>query len=151
VSLHSTGPRSRKPKKKDTGAHGSVHGDEKRPRTAFTAGQLERLKREFDDSKYLTEERRQSLARELSLNESQIKIWFQNKRAKMKKASGVRNQLALQLMAQGLYNHSSGSGSSQSSTSSNSSGQLPGGQKQQNSGLSPNVVQRTAEWAILAN
>jgi len=68
---------------------------------------LDRLKREFDDSKYLTEERRQSLASELQLNESQIKIWFQNKRAKMKKASGVRNQLALQLMAQGLYNHSS--------------------------------------------
>ena len=98
------GPRTRKPKKKD---HGGQVADEKRPRTAFTAAQLDRLKREFDASKYLTEERRQSLAGELQLNESQIKIWFQNKRAKMKKASGVRNQLALQLMAQGLYNHSS--------------------------------------------
>jgi len=97
----SVGPRTRKQKKKEHVA------DEKRPRTAFTAAQLDRLKREFDNSKYLTEERRQSLASELQLNESQIKIWFQNKRAKMKKASGVRNQLALQLMAQGLYNHSS--------------------------------------------
>lgn len=31
---------------------------------------------------------------------------FQNKRAKLKKASGPRGELALQLMAQGLYNHS---------------------------------------------
>ena len=95
-----TGPRVRKPKPK-------MSLDEKRPRTAFTGDQLDRLKREFDDCKYLTEDRRQALAKELALNESQIKIWFQNKRAKMKKASGVRNQLALQLMAQGLYNHSS--------------------------------------------
>lgn len=79
--------------------------DSKRPRTAFTSSQLARLKDEFDRSKYLTGERRQILANELGLNESQIKIWYQNKRAKIKKTSGVRNTLALQLMAQGLYNH----------------------------------------------
>jgi len=116
MAMHCAGPRTRKPKKKDAapggggdggGGGGGAPADEKRPRTAFTAAQLDRLKREFDASKYLTEERRQALAAELQLNESQIKIWFQNKRAKMKKASGVRNQLALQLMAQGLYNHSS--------------------------------------------
>lgn len=101
MHLSVAGPRCRKNKKKERSP------DEKRPRTAFTNDQLGRLKREFDDNKYLTEERRQALARELALNESQIKIWFQNKRAKMKKASGVRNSLALQLMAQGLYNHSS--------------------------------------------
>ncbi|KAM9845120.1 homeobox protein engrailed-2b-like [Aulostomus maculatus] len=98
----SSGPRSRKPKKARTPSK-----EDKRPRTAFTAEQLHRLKTEFQGNRYLTEQRRQSLARELGLNESQIKIWFQNKRAKIKKASGNKNSLALHLMAQGLYNHSS--------------------------------------------
>ncbi|XP_023240581.1 homeobox protein Ht-En-like, partial [Centruroides sculpturatus] len=100
VSFYSyISPRSRRSKEKKK-------ADEKRPRTAFTSDQLARLKEEFQENRYLTEKRRQYLARELKLNESQIKIWFQNKRAKIKKASGQRNPLALQLMAQGLYNHS---------------------------------------------
>ncbi|XP_048861987.1 homeobox protein engrailed-1a isoform X2 [Brienomyrus brachyistius] len=96
----SSGPRTRKLKKKKS------EKEDKRPRTAFTAEQLQRLKSEFQANRYITEQRRQSLAQELNLNESQIKIWFQNKRAKIKKASGYKNGLALQLMAQGLYNHS---------------------------------------------
>ncbi|XP_037644882.1 homeobox protein engrailed-1-like isoform X2 [Sebastes umbrosus] len=96
----SSGPRTRKLKKSKSGK------EDKRPRTAFTAEQLQRLKTEFTVNRYITEQRRQSLATELNLNESQIKIWFQNKRAKIKKASGFKNGLALQLMAQGLYNHS---------------------------------------------
>ncbi|KAM6948520.1 homeobox protein engrailed-2b [Aplochiton taeniatus] len=99
----SAGPRSRKPKKTPTTPPNSK--DDKRPRTAFTAEQLQRLKTEFQTNRYLTEQRRQSLAQELGLNESQIKIWFQNKRAKIKKATGNKNSLALHLMAQGLYNH----------------------------------------------
>ncbi|CAL8280745.1 unnamed protein product [Lota lota] len=100
----SSGPRSRKPKNTATPSK-----DDKRPRTAFTAEQLQRLKTEFQTNRYLTEQRRQSLAGELGLNESQIKIWFQNKRAKIKKASGNKNSLAAHLMAQGLYNHASAS------------------------------------------
>ena len=79
---------------------------EKRPRTAFSTEQLSRLKREFEENRYLTEERRKNLANELGLNENQIKIWFQNKRAKIKKSSGQRGELAQMLAAQGLYNHS---------------------------------------------
>uniref|UniRef100_A0A9W3G4U8 Homeobox protein engrailed-1 n=1 Tax=Camelus bactrianus TaxID=9837 RepID=A0A9W3G4U8_CAMBA len=96
----SSGPRTRKLKKKKN------EKEDKRPRTAFTAEQLQRLKAEFQANRYITEQRRQTLAQELSLNESQIKIWFQNKRAKIKKATGIKNGLALHPRAQGLYNHS---------------------------------------------
>lgn len=99
-----SGPRTRRVKRTD--ARGGGTPEEKRPRTAFSGEQLARLKREFAENRYLTERRRQQLSRDLGLNEAQIKIWFQNKRAKIKKASGQKNPLALQLMAQGLYNHS---------------------------------------------
>lgn len=94
-----SGPRIRKIKKKSK-------PEEKRPRTAFTNEQLAKLKAEFDSSRYLTEAKRRILAKDLGLNESQIKIWYQNKRAKLKKCSGTRDLLATQLMSQGLYNHS---------------------------------------------
>ena len=79
---------------------------DKRPRTAFNSDQLGRLKREFEENRYLNEERRKNLSEELGLNENQIKIWFQNKRAKIKKSTGQRGELATMLAAQGLYNHS---------------------------------------------
>ncbi|XP_045460641.1 segmentation polarity homeobox protein engrailed-like [Harmonia axyridis] len=97
----SSGPRSRRMKKPTKPSN-----EEKRPRTAFSSAQLQRLKHEFNENRYLTERRRQQLSAELGLNEAQIKIWFQNKRAKIKKSSSEKNPLALQLMAQGLYNHS---------------------------------------------
>uniref|UniRef100_A0A183IS47 Homeobox protein engrailed-like n=1 Tax=Soboliphyme baturini TaxID=241478 RepID=A0A183IS47_9BILA len=93
-----TGPRCRRVQRRSK-------PEEKRPRTAFTVDQLERLRREFQESRYLTEKRRQELAKELELNETQIKIWFQNKRAKIKKQTSSCNSLAVHLMAQGLYNH----------------------------------------------
>ncbi|KAG7201611.1 hypothetical protein KM043_004352 [Ampulex compressa] len=99
-------PRTRRVKRTGDARGAGATPEEKRPRTAFSGEQLARLKREFAENRYLTERRRQQLSRDLGLNEAQIKIWFQNKRAKIKKASGQKNPLALQLMAQGLYNHS---------------------------------------------
>ena len=78
---------------------------EKKQRTAFNSDQLERLTREFTASQYLTEERRKNLCSELGLSESQLKIWFQNKRAKVKKNCDQKGSLAKALSQQGIYNH----------------------------------------------
>ena len=98
----SSGPCARKVKKKQEEFSSQ---DNKRPRTAFSSDQLNRLKDEFNSNRYLTEERRRALAAELGLNDNQIKIWFQNKRAKLKKSSGSKGDLAKLLEQQGLYNH----------------------------------------------
>ena len=78
---------------------------EKKPRTAFNTEQLERLQKEFLANQYLTEERRRNLCSELGLNENQLKIWFQNKRAKVKKNCEQKGTLAAALTQQGIYNH----------------------------------------------
>ena len=98
----SSGPRARKIRKK---VAEELSAADKRPRTAFSSEQLQRLKDEFNSNRYLTEERRKALALELGLNDNQIKIWFQNKRAKLKKATGGKGDLAKILEQQGLYNH----------------------------------------------
>ncbi|KAF8359524.1 ceh-16 [Pristionchus pacificus] len=77
--------------------------EEKRSRTAFTPQQLDVLRNHFIDNRYLTEKRRRELANELGLNESQIKIWFQNKRAKVKKIKMDRPALASLIISHNLY------------------------------------------------
>lgn len=57
----------------------------KRVRTIFTPEQLRRLEHEFSNQMYLVGHDRGFLAKSLNLTESQVKVWFQNRRIKFRK------------------------------------------------------------------
>lgn len=59
----------------------------RRKRTIFTSDQLKRLESAFDRQQYLVGTERERLARELNLSETQVKIWFQNRRIKRRKVN----------------------------------------------------------------
>lgn len=62
-----------------------VEGRKRRKRTIFTSEQLRRLEQEFDKQQYLVGAERQQVATSLNLTETQVKIWFQNRRIKWRK------------------------------------------------------------------
>lgn len=60
-------------------------GRPRRQRTTFSSDQTLRLEVEFHRNEYISRGRRFELAETLQLSETQIKIWFQNRRAKDKR------------------------------------------------------------------
>ncbi|CAD6191989.1 unnamed protein product [Caenorhabditis auriculariae] len=57
----------------------------KRPRTTFTIDQVKKLEDAFNKSGYLSGEARVALAAKLGLSDTQVKVWFQNRRTKKKR------------------------------------------------------------------
>uniref|UniRef100_A0A1Q3EVF5 Homeobox protein unplugged n=1 Tax=Culex tarsalis TaxID=7177 RepID=A0A1Q3EVF5_CULTA len=92
------------PKSSGGGAAGGDNcSKSRRRRTAFTSEQLLELEREFHAKKYLSLTERSQIATSLKLSEVQVKIWFQNRRAKWKRVKAGLN-------SHGLANRGAGGG-----------------------------------------
>lgn len=59
---------------------GGLSKKQRKARTAFTDHQLQTLEKSFERQKYLSVQDRMELAAKLSLSDTQVKTWYQNRR-----------------------------------------------------------------------
>ena len=68
----------------------------KKTRTVFSRNQIYQLENAFEMKRYLSSAERSGLAAQLQLSETQIKIWFQNRRNKWKRQiSGEMDEIPI--------------------------------------------------------
>ena len=67
------------------GSGGSASERKKKTRTVFSRNQIFQLEAVFDSKRYLSSSERSHLAKTLVMTETQVKIWFQNRRNKWKR------------------------------------------------------------------
>ncbi|XP_056144479.1 homeobox protein Nkx-3.1 [Lampris incognitus] len=78
-------PKTSRPDDTEDGFTCGGKGKPKRSRAAFTHLQVLELEKKFNHQKYLSAPERAHLADTLRLTETQVKIWFQNRRYKTKR------------------------------------------------------------------
>ncbi|XP_052773866.1 homeobox protein Hox-A2-like [Mya arenaria] len=73
----------------DFSDNGLVSQKKKKARTTFTGRQIFELEKQFEQKKYLSSAERAEMASLLNVTETQVKIWFQNRRTKWKKHENI--------------------------------------------------------------
>ncbi|XP_047666140.1 homeobox expressed in ES cells 1 [Tachysurus fulvidraco] len=74
----------------------------RRPRTAFSSLQIEILESVFQVNSYPGIDVREELAQKLHIDEDRIQIWFQNRRAKLKRSHRENQFLMVKKVITGL-------------------------------------------------
>lgn len=87
----------------------------------FTSQQTKNLENRFSSSKYLSPEERRHLALQLKLTDRQVKTWFQNRRAKWRRANQTKRS-AVAAIGGGAGGAAPGSSTATPSSNSSTSG-----------------------------
>ncbi|XP_034234732.1 homeobox protein Nkx-6.1 [Thrips palmi] len=85
---------------RDSVPEASADRKRKKARTTFTGRQIFELEKQFEVKKYLSSSERAEMARLLGVTDTQVKIWFQNRRTKWKKHDNISNAEAAEHKSQ---------------------------------------------------